>query len=224
MKCFWGAALIAASAASVGCSHHAPPPTTAAAPAAPAVYQDTAAAWAGLHPRPDTARIRSDSATHAAAPGQAGSAPPNKPDSANAASANTWNAANLAIGDGVFIVRAHYGGRVYVGVGNATQTMTMQVDADAVDDFVREIRTFLPPKKPRRDAPPPVLEEPKSGRTMSFGRHVYSGQTRYRFFFSDDRAGGFSLPATLTETRAILSGLTRGAELAREAQTGTKTP
>jgi len=133
-------------------------------------------------------------------------------------------AANLAIGDGVFIVRAHYGGRVYVGAGDATQTMTLQVDADAVDDFVAEIRTFLPPKKPRRDAPPPVLEEPKSGRTMSFGRHVYAGEARYRFFFSDDRAGGFSLPATLTETRAILAGLARGAALTREAQSGKKAP
>jgi hypothetical protein len=133
-------------------------------------------------------------------------------------------AANLAIGDGVFIVRAHYGGRVYVGAGDATQTMTMQVDADAVDDFVRETRAFLPPRKPHRDAPPPVLEEPKSGRTMSFGRHVYAGEARYRFFFSDDRAGGFSLPATLTETRAILAGLTRGAALTREAQSGKKTP
>jgi hypothetical protein len=128
-------------------------------------------------------------------------------------------AANLAIGEGVFIVRAHFGGRVYVGAGDATQTMTMQVDADAVDDFVKETRALLPPKKPHRDAPPPVLEEPKSGRTMSFGRHVYQGQARYRFFFSDDRTG-FSLPATLTETRAMLAGLTRGAALAREAQPG----
>jgi hypothetical protein len=134
-------------------------------------------------------------------------------------------AASLAIGDGVFIVRAHYGGRVYVGAGDATQTMTMQVDADAVDDFVTETRAFLPPRKPRRDTPPPVLEEPKSGRTMSFGRHVNGGLTRYRFFFSDDRAGGFSLPATLTETRAMLAGLTRGAALAREAQPAApKTP
>jgi hypothetical protein len=133
-------------------------------------------------------------------------------------------AASLAIGDGVFIVRAHYGGRVYVGAGDATQTMTMQVDADAVDDFVRETRRFLPPKKPPRDAPPPVLEEPKSGRTMSFGRHVNAGVARYRFFFSDDRAGGFSLPATLTETKAILAGLSRGAALAREAQAAKKAP
>jgi hypothetical protein len=197
----------------VACSHHVPPPTTtvAAAPAAPAVYTDTAAAWAGLHPRSDSARIRPDSA---------------KPDSAThkADSSAQWMAASLAIGDGVFIVRAHYGGRVYVGAGDATQTMTMQVDADAVDDFVAETRTFLPPKKPRRDAPPPVLEEPKSGRTISFGRHVYGGQARYRFFFSDDRAGGFSLPATLTETRAMLAGLARGAALAREARPAGKSP
>jgi hypothetical protein len=133
-------------------------------------------------------------------------------------------AANLAIGDGVFIVRAHYGGRVYVGAGDATQTMTLQVDADAVDDFVAETRAMLPPRKPRRDKPPPVLEEPKSGRTMSFGRHVAGGQAAYRFFFSDDRLGGFSLPATLTETKAILAGLTRGAALARQAQTDHKSP
>jgi hypothetical protein len=193
----------------LGCAHHAPPPTTATAPSAPAVYQDTAAAWAGLHAKPDTTQ-----------PAAATAAPPSKPDT----SASNWMAANLAIGDGVFIVRAQYGGRVYVGAGDATQTMTMQVDADAVDDFVRETRAFLPPKKPRRDAPPPVLEEPKSGRTMSFGRHVYAGEARYRFFFSDDRAGGFSLPATLTETRAILAGLTRGAALTREAQSGKKAP
>jgi hypothetical protein len=102
--------------------------------------------------------------------------------------------------------------------------MTMQVDADAVTDFVAEIRTWLPPKKPRRDAPPPVLEEPKSGRTMSFGRHISGGQARYRFFFSDEHAGGFSLPATLTETRAMLAGLVRGAALAREAQPAAKSP
>jgi hypothetical protein len=182
--------------------HHAPPqqtPTTVSAPSAPANYQDTAAAWAGVGTRKDTAKVV-------------------KVDSASAASANGWQAANLAIGNGVFLVRAHYGGRVYVGAGDATQTMTLQVDADAVDDFVNETRAFLPPKKPKRDAPPPVLEEPKSGRTMSFGRHVSEGQSRYRFFFSDDRLGGFSLPATLTETRAILAGLTRGAALAREAQ------
>ena len=130
-------------------------------------------------------------------------------------------AANLAIGDdGVFIVRAHYGGRVYVGAGNATQTVTLQVDAGAVEDFVNETRDWLPPKKPRRDAPPPVLEEPKSGRAMSFGRHIYGGQPHYRFFFSNDRAGGFSLSATLTETRAMLNGLARGVKLAREAQPG----
>jgi hypothetical protein len=200
--------LIALLAITVACSHHAAPPTTtvAAAPSAPAVYTDTAAAWAGMHPRSDSTRTRPDSATR------------------KADSASQWMAANLAIGDGVFIVRAHYGGRVYVGAGDATQTMTMQVDADAVDDFVAETRAFLPPKKPHRDTPPPVLEEPKSGRTMSFGRHVYGGQTRYRFFFSDDRAGGFSLPATLTETRAMLAGLTRGAALAREAQPRAKTP
>jgi hypothetical protein len=195
----------------VGCAHHAPPPTTAAAPSAPAVYQDTAAAWAGLHPRPDTA-------PHPATPSQSAVVAPSTPDSASTANANTWMAANLAIGEGVFIVRSHYGGRVYVGAGNATQTMTLQVDADAIDDFIAETRAFLPPKKPRRDAPPPVLEEPKSGRTMSFGRHVYGGEARYRFFFSDDRAGGFSLPATLTETRAILAGLARGAAMARQAQ------
>jgi hypothetical protein len=191
-----------------GC-HHAPPPQTqpetqtAAAPPAPATYQDTAAAWAGVQPHKDTAVAAGTIAPH---------------DSASGNAEKEWQAANLAIGDGVFIVRAHYGGRVYVGAGDATQTMTLMVDADAVDDFVNETRAFLPPKKPGRDAPPPVLEEPRSGRTMSFGRHVYSGQARYRFFFSDDRLGGFSLPATLTETRAILAGLKRGATLAREAQ------
>jgi hypothetical protein len=191
----------------LACGHHAPTPTTeptTATPATPAAYGDTTAAWAGL-------RHRSDSAIQT-------TAAPSKADSASEASANNWMAASLAIGDGVFIVRAHYGGRVYVGAGNATQTMTMQVDAGAVDDFVAEARDWLPPKKPRRDAPPPVLQEPKSGRAMSFGRHIYGGQPHYRFFFSDDRAGGFSLPATLTETRAILAGLARGAALAREAQ------
>lgn len=210
--------LSALSCVLLGCAHHAPPPTTAAAPSAPAVYQDTAAAWAGLHAKPDTTHPGAKPDT--TQPAAATAATPSQPDT----SANSWAAANLAIGDGVFIVRAHYGGRVYVGAGDATQTMTLQVDADAVDDFVRETRAFLPPKKPHRDAPPPVLEEPKSGRTMSFGRHVYAGEARYRFFFSDDRAGGFSLPATLTETRAILAGLTRGAALTREAQSGKKAP
>lgn len=190
-------------------SHHAPPPSTAATPSGPAVYSDTTAAWAGLHARADSARH--DTAQTAATPA--------KPDSASAASANSWMAANLAIGDdGVFVVRAHYGGRVYVGAGNATQTITMQLDAGAIDDFVAETRDWLPPKKPRRDAPPPVLQEAKSGRAISFGRHIYGGQPHYRFFFSDDRGGGFSLQATLTEARAMLNGLARGATLAREAQ------
>jgi hypothetical protein len=177
--------------------HHTPPPQPVVmAPSAPPTYQDTTAAWAGIHHRDSTV-----------------AQPAVAPDTTQ-----QWVAANLAIGEGVFIVRAHYGGRVYVGAGDASQAMTLQVDADAVDDFVNETRGFLPPKKPRRDAPQPVLEEPKSGRTMSFGRHVYGGQARYRFFFSDDRLGGFSLPATLTEARAILAGLTRGAAMAREAQ------
>ena len=193
----------------VACSHHAPPPTTTVgAPAAPPKYEDSVAAWAGLHARSDTARTHGDTVQPAAA----------------TSDSSEWQAASLAIGDGVFIVRAHYGGTVYVGAGDATKTMTMQVDAGAVDDFVAETRDWLPPKKPRRDAPPPVLEEPKSGRTMSFGRHIYGGQAHYRFFFSDDRAGGFSLPATLTETRAMLAGLARGAALARSAQPGKNSP
>ncbi len=197
--------------AAVAACHHAPPPqpapATVAAPSAPADYQDTAAKWAGLKPRPDSAT-------------STGSVAPAVPDSTNA----EWQAASLAIGDGVFIVRAHYGGRVYIGAGDATQTMTLVVDADAVNDFVAETRVWLPPKKPRRDQPPPALEEPKSGRTMSFGRHFAGGQAHYRFFFSDDRQGGFSLPATLTETKAILAGLTRGAALARQVQTDHKSP
>lgn len=128
-------------------------------------------------------------------------------------------AANLAIGDdGVFIVRAHYGGMVYVGAGNATQTVTMQLDAGAIEDFIGEVRDWLPPKKAKKDAPPPVVQEQKSGRAISFGRRIYGGQAHYRFFFADDRGGGFSLPATLTETRAMLNGLARGAALAHEAQ------
>jgi hypothetical protein len=201
--------------------HHAPPPapspqTAAAAPPGPAVYQDTTAAWAGVHPRTDTV-----TSAGKLAPDTAGAVSGTQQKAGSAE--QEWSAANLAIGDGVFIVRAHYGGRVYVGAGDATQTMTLQVDADAVDDFVRETRAFLPPKKPGRDTPPPVLEEPRSGRTMSFGRHVAAGQARYRFFFSDDRLGGFSLPATLIETRAILAGLTRGAAMARAAQADQKT-
>jgi hypothetical protein len=207
--------VITGLAAAVACHHAppaAPPPQTAAAPPGPAVWQDTTAKWAGVHPRTDTT-----TSTGAVAPKDTASAASGAEQKASGAE-EAWAAANLAIGDGVFIVRAHYGGRVYVGAGDATQTMTLQVDADAVDDFVRETRAFLPPKKPGRDTPPPVLEEPRSGRTMSFGRHISAGQARYRFFFSDDRLGGFSLPATLTETRAILAGLTRGAAMARDAQ------
>ena len=189
-----------------GCGHHAPPPTTSAAPTAPAAYADTTAAWAGLH-------HRADSTTAIATA-------PSKPDTAaqKPDTASQWMAANLAIGDGVFIVRARYGGMVYVGAGNATQTATMQLDAGAIDDFVGEVRDWLPPRKPRKDAPPPVVQESKSGRAISFGRRIYGGQAHYRFFFADDRGGGFSLPATLTETRAMLAGLARGAALAREAQ------
>ena len=208
MMRFAAVALLLGSAA---CGHHAPPPAQAPTitVAAPPKYEDTTAAWAGLHHRADSGRVRADSAAQPPAPTD---------------TVAQWQAANLAIGDGVFLVRAHYGGRVYVGAGDASQTMTMQVDADAVNDFVTEVRTWLPPKKPRHNAPPPVLEEPKSGRTMSFGRHITGGEAHYRFFFSDDRAGGFSLPATLTETRAMLAGLARGAAMAREAQPGGNSP
>ncbi len=138
-------------------------------------------------------------------------------DSARPAPIQEWTAGNLAIGNGVFVVRGRPGGRVYIGAGNDKQTITLLVDADAVTDFVAELNGRLPPHKAKANAPPVVLEEPVSGRTMSFGRHVANGASRYRFFFSDEREGSFSLPATLTETKAILGALTRGVQLARQA-------
>ena len=64
----------------------------------------------------------------------------------------------------------------------------------------------------------------RSARGASSEAYTIGGRSLAEASIAGKRAGGFSLPATLTETRAILAGLTRGAALAREAQAAKKTP
>jgi hypothetical protein len=128
-----------------------------------------------------------------------------------------WHAGNLAVGAGVMIIRARYGGRVYVGAGDATHTIALTFNANDVDQFVLDARALLPPN-PTTNAPTPVLTEPGSSRALSFARVRHRGQpTTYHFYFADESLHGFPLPATLVESKAVLTALARGARIAHEA-------
>jgi hypothetical protein len=146
--------------------------------------------------------------TAAAAPPPAAPAPDT--------TARGWTAGNIAVGTGVVIVRARYGGRVFLGAGTADHTIALTFTAADVDQFVADARTLLPPHAAAK-APTPVLTEPGSTRAMSFSRVRQGKATTYHFYFADESLHGFPLPATAIEAKAVLGALTRGATIAREA-------
>jgi hypothetical protein len=127
-----------------------------------------------------------------------------------------WSAGNLTVGNAAIIIRARYGGRVYVGAGDANHTIALTFDASAVDEFVLEARTLLPPH-PATDQPTPIVAEQGSTRAMSFSRIRHGKTTAYHFYFADEALRGFPVPATLPECKAILTALARGAQIAHEA-------
>jgi hypothetical protein len=146
----------------------------------------------------------------------AAAAPPAPATPAPDTTARGWTAGNLTVGNGVVVVRARYGGRVYVGAGTATNTIALTFAADDVDQFVTDARALLPPK-PAKDQPTPVLSEPGSNRAMSFSRAGRGVKATYHFYFADENLHGFPLPATVTEAKGVLNALARGAAIAREA-------
>jgi hypothetical protein len=158
-------------------------------------------------PAPPLLAPRPDSVT-------AGPPPPATP--APDTTARGWTAGNLAIGDGVVIVRARYGGRVFVGAGTATNTIALTFTADDVEQFVADARSLLPPR-PVINQPTPVVTEPGSGRAMSLSRVGRGKKTTYHFYFADEALRGFPLPATVIEAKAVLAAMARGAAIAREA-------
>lgn len=148
------------------------------------------------------------------------------------AAAQIQTVANLIIGDGAMVVKAAPGKRVYVGAASSTRTVTLTFGASAVDEFVAEAQALaalgaqrLPPRTIDR----PVLEEQASGRALSVTRQMPPGGSHpsahlsYHFFVSDDRLGGFTLAATLAETKSILLALHR-ASRAAYALSGSPVP
>lgn len=139
------------------------------------------------------------------------------------ADAQIQTVANLVIGDGVMVVKAAAGKRVYVGAASSTRTVTLTFDAAAVDEFVAESQALVslgtqPLSSHRIDRP--VLEEQASGRALSVTRQLPRRRVHppthvgYHFFVSDDRLGGFTLAATAAETKAILLALHRASRAA----------
>jgi hypothetical protein len=127
-----------------------------------------------------------------------------------------WSAGNLAVGNAVMIIRARYGGRVYVGAGDSSHTIALTFDANDVDQFVQDARALLPPH-PVTNEPAPILTEPGSSRALSFSRIHHGKTTTYHFYFADEALRGFPIPATLVESKAVLTALARGAQIAHEA-------
>lgn len=127
------------------------------------------------------------------------------------------------IGDGVVVVRARYGGRVYVGAGTSTRTIALTFDADQIDQFVSDARAILPPRQPGNH-PTPVMQEKASDRSMSFSRVGKGAKATYHFYFADEQLQGFMLPSTVTEAKALLAALVRGAIVAHEATPDKPTP
>jgi hypothetical protein len=142
--------------------------------------------------------------------------PPPATPAPDTTSTRGWTAGNLAIGDGVVIVRARYGGRVFVGAGTATNTIALTFTAADVEQFVAEARTLLPPH-PVIDQPTPIVTEPGSSRAMSLSRVGRGKKTTFHFYFADEALRGFPLPATVIEAKAVLAAMARGAAIAREA-------
>jgi hypothetical protein len=53
---------------------------------------------------------------------------------------------------------------------------------------------------------------------MSFTRvHRHNEPTTYHFYFADETLHGFPLPASLVESKAVLTALAHGAQIAHEA-------
>jgi hypothetical protein len=127
-----------------------------------------------------------------------------------------WTAGNLVIGDGVVVVRARYGGRVFVGVGTASRTIAFTFDADQVDQFVDDVRAMLPPHR-STGHPTPILQEKESSRAMSFARVGKGANATYHFYFADEQLQGFAVPSTVAEAKGLLAALVRGAIVAHEA-------
>jgi hypothetical protein len=151
---------------------------------------------------------------------------------AERAGAQIQTIANLVIGDGVMVVKAAPGKRVYVGAASSTRTVTLTFDAGAVDEFVAEAQALVTlgaHRLPPRTIDRPMLEEQPSARALSVTRQVLHGGARppahlsYHFFVSDDRLGGFTLAATPAETTAILLSLHR-ASRAAYALSGSPVP
>jgi hypothetical protein len=127
-----------------------------------------------------------------------------------------WTAGNLAVGTGVVVVRARYGGRVFVGAGTADHTIALTFTAPDVEQFVTDARALLPPHAVTNQ-PTPVVTETGSSRAMSLSRVGRGTKTTYHFYFADEALHGFPLPTTVVEAKAVLAALARGAAIAREA-------
>jgi hypothetical protein len=130
--------------------------------------------------------------------------------------------ANLIVGDGVMVVKAGPQKQVYVGAAGAdTHTVTLTLDAGAVDDFVGDAQALVARGTrplPLHASERPEIEESASPRALSVTRHVeraHGTQTlSYHVFVSDDKLGGFTIVTTPAEMRSILLALHRAARAA----------
>jgi hypothetical protein len=130
--------------------------------------------------------------------------------------------ANLVVGDGVMVIKAGPGKHVYVGAaGAATRTVTLTLDAAAVDDFVVDARALV--ARGTRPLPPhasdrPEIQETESPRALSVTRHVERAHAAavvtYHIFVSDEKLGGFALSTSPVEMQAILLAFHRAARAA----------
>jgi hypothetical protein len=135
------------------------------------------------------------------------------------AAAQVQPIANLIVGDGVMVVKAGPQKQVYVGAAGAdTHTVTLTLDAGAVDDFVGDAQALVARgtrRLPLHTSERPEIEESASPRALSVTRHVeraHGTQTlSYHVFVSDDKLGGFTIVTTPAEMRSILLALHRAA-------------
>jgi hypothetical protein len=133
--------------------------------------------------------------------------------------------ANLVVGDGVLVLKAGPDKHVYAGVAGAdTRTVTLTLDAGAVDDFVADAQVLVargtrPLAAHASDRP--EIQESESTRALSLTRHIdrVKGQPvlSYHIFVSDDKLDGFTLVTTPVEIRSILLALHRAARAAYAA-------
>lgn len=129
--------------------------------------------------------------------------------------------ANLVVCDAVVAVQAATDKQVNIGIGTDTQTSTITASAAAVDQFVAETEALvrlgarpIPPQTPDR----PELQDGTTGRALSVTRHIerqkHTTVVTFHFFVSDPRLTGYVVPATVTETKAVLLALHRAARAA----------